>query len=120
MTLTRMIEDHPEMFRGLYRLGETRAKPVITYQVETLAATRDEALPLLDRHYDEIAQFKGVQKLDPDWETYDALEKTGKLWVMTVRDRGIMVGYIVMVISRALHYRNLIMATEDIHFLLPE
>jgi hypothetical protein len=93
---------------------------MITFQVETLAATRDEALPLLDRHYEEIAQFKDVQKLDPDWEAYGAIERAGKLWVMTVRDRGILVGYMVMVINRALHYKTLMMATEDIHFLLPE
>jgi GNAT superfamily N-acetyltransferase len=110
----------PALVTGLYRVGEPRQqKPEITYQVETLAATRDEALPLLDRHYEEIAQFKDVQKLDPDWETYEALERTGKLWVMTVRDRGSMVGYIVMVINRNLHYKQLMMATEDIHFLLP-
>ena len=38
---------------------------------------------------------------------------------MTVRDRGWLVGYIVMVINRNLHYKQLLMATEDIHFLLP-
>jgi L-amino acid N-acyltransferase YncA len=107
-------------FTGLYRLGEPRRQqPVISYRVETLAATRGEALPLLQSHYDEIAQFKDVQKLDPDWEMYDRLEQLGRLWVMTVRDRGTLVGYMVMVINRALHYRTLLMATEDIHYLLP-
>jgi hypothetical protein len=105
-------------FIGLYRVGEP-CRTAITYQVETLAATRDEALPLLDRHYEEIAQFKDAQKLDPDWETYEALERAGKLWVMTVRDCDVLVGYIVMVINRNLHYKQLLMATEDIHFLLP-
>jgi hypothetical protein len=106
---------------GLYRLGEPRRQaPVIAYKVETLAATRGEAMPLLNSHYDEIAQFKDVQKLDPDWETYDYLERVGKLWVMTVRDRGTLVGYMTMVINRALHYRTLLMATEDIHYLLPQ
>jgi hypothetical protein len=93
---------------------------MITFQVETLASTRDEALPLLDRHYEEIAQFKDVQKLDPDWEIYEALERAGRLWVMTVRDHDVMVGYMVMLINRALHYKTLLMATEDIHFLVPE
>ena len=119
MDLDQLVADHPEMFTGLYRVGEPR-RPAITYQVETLAATREEALPLLDRHYEEIAQFKGVQKLDPDWETYDAMERSGHLWVMTVRDRGQLVGYMVMVINRALHYKSLLMATEDIHYLAPE
>lgn len=93
---------------------------MITYQVETIEATRQESLPLLDRHYEEIAQFKDVQRLDPDWDSYLVLERLGKLWVMTVRDDGKLVGYIVMIITKAPHYKGLLMANEDLHFLLPE
>lgn len=121
MDLDQQIAANPGLFTGLYRVGEPRrAGADITYQVETLTATRDEALPLLDRHYEEIAQFKDVQKLDPDWEAYEALEKAGKLWVGTVRNHGILIGYTVMIVHRALHYKGLLMASEDIHFLLPE
>ena len=119
--LDQLMTEHPDLFTGLYRVGEPRRHtPAITYQVETLAATRDEALPLLERHYEEIAQFKDIQKLDPDWDAYATMERAGRLWVMTVRDHGALVGYIVMVIARALHYKQLLVAQEDIHFLLPE
>lgn len=121
--IDELINDHPEMFRGIYRIGEFRREPVrpkLTFQVESIEATRHEAMPLLDRHYDEIAQFKDVQKLDPDWETYEALELKGRLWVMTARSDGKLIGYIVMIMSRDLHYRNVMKAAEDIHFILPE
>jgi hypothetical protein len=121
MNLDDHIAARPDLFTGLYRLGEPRRNPLgISYQVETLAATRQEALPLLDRHYEEIAQFKDVQKLDPDWVTYMAMERAGRLWVGTVRDSGVLIGYTVMIIAPALHYKSLLMATEDIHYLLPE
>lgn len=120
MDLDQMVAEHPEMFTGLYRLGEARAKPAITYQVETVKAVQDEGLALLDLHYDEIAQFKGVQKLDPDWDFYYRIEAQGKLWVLTARAGGQMIGYTVMMLSSDPHYRKLMRATEDIHFILPE
>ena len=79
-----------------------------------------ENMDVVRKHYDEIAQFKEVQKLDPDFEAYDRMEKSGKLWVMTAREDGALIGYIVMFLSSDLHYRKLLRALEDIHFILPE
>lgn len=121
MDLDDRIAENPELFTGLYRIGEPRrSTPSITYQVEVLAQVRNDILPLIERHYQEIAQFKDFQKLDPDWDDYEAIERAGKLWVLTARDRGMLIGYIVMVIGRSRHYRTLLMASEDIHYLLPE
>lgn len=114
-----LVAQDPDMFTGLYRIGEPR-RNAISYQVERLATTCDEALPLLERHYEEIAQFKSVQKLDPDWDAYAALERAGKLWMMTARDNGVLIGYIVMIVTTDMHYRKLLRAVEDIHFILPE
>jgi GNAT superfamily N-acetyltransferase len=121
MDLDDAIAANPELFTGLYRIGEPRrSSPSIAYQVETLSQVRNDILPLIERHYQEIAQFKDAQKLDPDWDDYAALERNGKLWVLTARDRGVLIGYFVMVVSRSRHYRTLLMASEDIHYLLPE
>ena len=118
--LDQLVADHPEMFTGLYRVGEPRRQSEISYQIEPLDFVKSDILSLIEFHYEETAQFKTVQKLDPDWEAYAALERTGRLWTMTVRDRGILVGYIVMIVGRALHYKSIVMASEDIHYLLPE
>jgi hypothetical protein len=112
------LPDH--MLTGLYRLGEARRVYPVTFQVESVKACRDEVMPLLEQHYEEIAQFKEVQKLDPDWDTYARIEEQGKLWVMTARSDGYLVGYIVMLLTRDMHYKTLMKATEDIHFLLPQ
>lgn len=118
--LDDMVAAHPEMFTGLYRIGEPRRPDPVTFQVENVDAVRRDGLPLLDKHYDEIAQFKDVQKLDPDWEVYYRVEQQGKLWVLTARAGTEMVGYIVMLLAKDMHYRTLLRATEDIHFILPE
>lgn len=111
-------DDHPEMQRGRYRPVPALPQPV--FAVETIKATREEAWPLLERHWAEIAQFKDLQVLDPDWDAYNRLEEMGRLWVMTVRIGGKLVGYTVMIVSNDLHYRKLLRAQEDIHFILPE
>jgi hypothetical protein len=92
---------------------------MIQFAVENIGAVWAN-MDIVTKHYDEIAQFKDVQKLAPDFEAYDRMEKAGKLWVMTVRDEGILIGYIVMFLSNDLHYRELRRATEDIHFIVPE
>lgn len=121
MNLDQLVADNPDMFRGIYRLGEPRrSAPVISFAVEGVKAIREEGLALLDRHYEEIAQFKEVQKLDPDWNAYERAEEAGRLWVMTARCEGVMIGYIVMFLMRDMHYKSMLRATEDIHFILPE
>ncbi len=92
---------------------------MVEFAVENIGAVW-AGMDVVERHYDEIAQFKDVQKLDPDFAAYDRIEKTGKLWVMTAREGDALVGYIVMFLSNDLHYRKLMRATEDIHFILPE
>lgn len=115
------MDQYADIMTGIYRAGEPRwTPPVVVFAVESVSAIRQECLPLIDRHYDEIAQFKQVQKLDPDWDAYARLEVAGKSWVMTARASGVLVGYIVMLISTGLHYRKLVQAAEDIHYILPE
>ena len=119
--LDECIAANPQMFTGLYRVGEPRhAETLITFRVENVKAVHTEGLALLDEHYEEIAQFKEVQKLDPDWPAYYRIEEQGKLWVMSARHGSRMIGYIVMLITTDLHYRKLVRATEDIHFIASE
>lgn len=93
---------------------------MITYQVELLATARPDAEALFGLHWEEVAQFKEVQELDPDWEQYDLLEQKGRLWIMTARDDGKLVGYIAMLLGRHLHYRKLLTAVDDLHFVHPD
>lgn len=90
----------------------------LSYQVESITVIRDEGDDLLHAHWQEIAAFKNCQKLDPDWATYEKMEAAGRLWTMTARnEQGRLVGYIVMGIAYSLHYKGLLSAAEDVHFL---
>lgn len=87
---------------------------------ENLSNVKDEILPLLDEHWEEIALNKDVIKLNPDWEAYAAYDSINALRVYTARDNGALVGYFVLLVNRSLHYKDHLFAVNDIIFLKKE
>jgi len=47
---------------------------VIKYQQESLSTCKSDAIPLLEKHWEEIALNKDKIKLNPDWDAYANLE----------------------------------------------
>ncbi len=90
---------------------------MITIQTEKLADLYPEILPLYERHYQEIAENKDSVPLDPDYERYLAMDKSGMLLVVTVRDDDKLVGYFKVIIVSLLHYRSTLSAETDIFFI---
>ena len=64
----------------------------IVFNKESFKDTFEEAMPLIKRHYDEIAHFKDIP-LDPDVTLYKALEDAGGIHVFTVRKNDNLIGY---------------------------
>ena len=91
---------------------------MISYQRETVAQVRDDIMPLLLAHYAEIGQ-RELQVL-PDWDSYLEGEKSGKLFILTARIEGKMVGYNVMFLIRHPHYAEAKVAQNDIIFVIKE
>ena len=50
-------------------------------------------------HWEEVANNKDTIPLDIDWERYRALDDDGSLHVLTARDDGELVGYVMHVIA---------------------
>lgn len=92
----------------------------IEYALEDFHKVKEEAQPLLELHWDEIAVHKDKIKLNPDWEKVEALSKEGKLGVYTVRDNGVLVGYFAVIADTSLHYRDHIFAHNDVIFIKKE
>jgi GNAT superfamily N-acetyltransferase len=93
----------------------------VTYQRERWSdALRDEAFPLLQRHWEEVALNKDTVPLDPLWDTYAFLDKQDLLLITTVRKGDTLIGYCSNFISPNLHYRSLKVAENDIFWLAPE
>ena len=92
----------------------------MNYKVESFADVIDEIKPLLTAHWLEIARHKDVIALNPDYEKYRLLDEGGMLHVVTVRKEDKLVGYFVTFVAPHLHYKDHIMATNDILYVDPD
>ena len=89
---------------------------MITYQVEKYVDCQKELEALYPEHYEELSVTKNFP-LDPDHETYIKLDNAGILVLITCREDEGLIGYIIGMMTRNLHYKSCMMATEDIYFL---
>jgi GNAT superfamily N-acetyltransferase len=96
-----------------------RALRGIYYQQEGAGRAVEEALPLFEEHYREIARYKDIP-LDIDFEYYAAIEALGQLRVFSARDCGRLIGYIVYVVRRHPHYKSHVFAFQDVLFIHPD
>ena len=92
---------------------------MITYQEETLKQIRSKELDeILKLNSKELTKFSFP--LNPDWTVYEQLERTNSLHIITVRDEGKLIGYYWSIIVQHHHYKDMMIAENDIHYLLPE
>lgn len=93
---------------------------MITAQVEGMFDALPEALPMLTQHYEELALNRDKVPLDPDWDTYRALEARGALLCVTLRENGRLVGYYTGIVAPDLHYRTCLSLKMDIFWTHPD
>lgn len=85
-------------------------------QRESFADFIDEALPLLQAHYEEVAKYKDIP-LSVDVEMYLKLEEVGTLRIFTAREEGGLIGYAVYFVRYNPHYSTSLQAVQDVLFL---
>lgn len=89
------------------------------FQMEKLCDSLEEAKPLLQQHWAEIAHYKDIP-LNPDYDSYAKLEQLGRLRIYTARDdQQKLIGYAVYILDHALHYKQILVAKQDIVFVVP-
>jgi len=90
---------------------------VITFAREMLCECVQEAQPLLDEHYRELAKNQDRVKLEPCWQRYAELEAQGAFIVFTAREDGRLIGYSAFASSPHPHYAGLRLVSNDVLFL---
>ena len=93
---------------------------MIEFAIEPVLECREEMLLLLDAHYEELTLNKHIVKLNPDWEEYDRREKLNKFVLITMRLDSKLIGYSAWFVDRHIHYKDLLVATNDVVFLKKE
>ena len=93
---------------------------MITASVESFTERQVELKRLFSLHWEKLAQDRDSVPLDPRYDVCARLEEAGELMLVSLRDRGRLVGYWVAVISPGLHYQGCLTAAMDIWNVLPE
>lgn len=97
-----------------------KADETITFGRERFCDLAQDVMPLLPRHWNEIARNKDKIRLDPDYAAYEAMERAGNLVVCTCRVDGFLCGYACyFIMPRHPHYRAR-WAISDIFWLDPQ
>lgn len=89
----------------------------MTFQEEKIADLREEIEPILEEHWEELANYQDVRDLDIDWDNYYKLNDLGFIKAYTVRVGGQLVGYAAWFIANHLHYKTWKCAKNDIYYL---
>jgi GNAT superfamily N-acetyltransferase len=90
---------------------------VIIYQQESLVTVKADIIPLLEKHWEEVAINKEKIKLNPDWDAYANLEDAGVLKIFTARNEDKLVGYFVVFVKSHIHYKDHLFCYNDVIFV---
>ena len=93
----------------------------LVFRVERLSEIKDEVLPLIAAHHEEIEQ--STIPLDPDWETYETLEEQGMYLAITARcgQTFALAGYAgFYLLPRMPHSKDRSLAQSDVFYIKPE
>jgi GNAT superfamily N-acetyltransferase len=90
---------------------------MITAQVESLTAMLPELQPVFPEHYRELALDQDHVPLDPQYDEYLRRDAAGMIMLVTLRDRGELIGYFVGFVAPGLHYRTTLTLTMDIFYV---
>lgn len=91
---------------------------MIEIKLEPYSDCIDEMKAIYPQHYEELSRTKQLA-LNPQYDMYKKLADTGILKMISVRDSGSLIGYILFMIVPDLHYGGNLCA-EDIYYLKPE
>ncbi len=94
---------------------------MISYQVERFPDFIGEAIPLLERHWNEVARNRDAVPLRIDHVRYAKLDERDALLICTARDGAKLVGYAVYFLMPFgnLHYVGTPWAESDVFWLDP-
>lgn len=70
--------------------------------------------------WEEVGDNRDAMPLDVNWHAFRRLEDSGCLLVVTARDAGRLVGYVIHVVVPSLHSQTHLIAKDDAHYLAPD
>jgi hypothetical protein len=75
--------------------------------------------PLLPAHYEELAKFKDIATLKPDYAAYRRQEEQGGLLVLLAHQGQELIGYSVTFRTKSAHYLEMPSFQNDVIYVTP-
>lgn len=79
----------------------------------------EEMKPMFPEHWEEVALNRDRIKLNIDFAHYENLALSNGLCIVTVREKGHLVGYWILFLGENPHYKGCRFAVTDIYRILP-
>ena len=92
----------------------------ISFQEEKIRDVLEEMKPMLQDHWEELANNKDVRPLNPDYDRYIQLNNLDYIRMLTVRNGDKLIGYATFYVAHNLHYKDWMYASNDVYYLDPE
>lgn len=102
-----------------YSESDLKRADRLTFQVESARRWLADGKALFALHRNEVAKHKDLLILNPDEDYYLKMADAGRLGIITARHRGVLVGYLVWTIAHHPHYKDILCAQDDAHYLHP-
>lgn len=99
--------------------GAQDLKSAVSFARESFVTCFEEAKPLLEAHWQEIARNKDIIPLVPNEAAYLKSEDLGILRIYTGRRDGDLVAYACYFVTAGLHYHTTLWGTCDIFWIHP-
>jgi hypothetical protein len=93
---------------------------MITANVELLHECLEELKPNFRHQYEELALDQDKVPLDPNYDEYLRREAAGQSLTVTLREKGLVIGYFVGHIAPALNYQTCLTLNQAIFWITPE
>lgn len=92
---------------------------MISIQQEWYLDVIDEALPMAADHWVEVRQ-ESLDKFYLDHSAYHRLEQAGNMFVLTARDNGSLIGYVMAFKHASLQYVDTTLVQVEALYVLPK
>lgn len=91
----------------------------INYAIESLSDTQDEIKPLAKQQWSEL-RYEPIaeEEFNPDMDGLLTMEQIGSLLVITARDEGTLVGYLILLCSEMINHAGVYHATENAMYVM--
>jgi len=94
---------------------------MIEYAEESFENVLMDFMTLLPEHMAEMNYFqKNGAKFDPDYTKYMRGQDAGHFLLVTAKDKGVLIGYIVFYVDSPVRFKSTIYAKEDLYYVKPE